>query len=53
MQHGVQVVTTVHIFVMTLLAMPHNPSDHAIAMKVSLFRCPPAAQPSMVVELWS
>ncbi|KAL3155626.1 hypothetical protein ABBQ38_010824 [Trebouxia sp. C0009 RCD-2024] len=29
-----QVVTSVHIFVMTLLAMPHSPSDHAIATRM-------------------
>ena len=36
MVNDVQVVTTVHTFVMSLLAMPHKPSDHAIATKVSL-----------------
>lgn len=41
----VQVVTTIHIFVMTLLAMPHNPSDHAIATKVSSRTHATAARP--------
>lgn len=44
----VQVVTTVHIFVMSLLAMPHKPSDHAIATKVSLTTSGPAAQPCLL-----
>ena len=43
--NDVQVVTTVHIFVMSLLAMPHNPSNHAIATKVSPATHAPAAPP--------
>ena len=45
MQNDVQVVTSVHIFVTTLLGMPHNPSDHAIATKVFSPTHAPAAQP--------